>query len=223
MENSTKHDTDATHDRSMKSVKSGDEQSDKKKERNAFLEYYDKYKITNANTLKTIPKGADPKAILKKINVEAAKCFQYLAQGKYPSDEILEQVVMRNFCTLKEMLSESATCYEEVKDKKDIKQMLDYIVGKYMRLMYICFYQTHSDNKALLKDVAKFAYFYNFANIDSHTIESLSKEYIESIVRPDESDQNEEETKKNLIHNYKRFMITRHSSLLENEAIYVRL
>ena len=101
--------------------------------------------------------------------------------------------------------------------------MLDYLVGRYMRLMYICFYQTHSDNKALLKDVAKFAYFYNVANIDSQTIESLSKEYIESIVGPDENDQNEEETKKNLIHKYKRFMMSRHSNLLENEAMYVRL
>ena len=112
MENSTKHDTDATHDRSIKSAKSGDEQTDKKKEKTAFLEYYDKYKITMADKLKSIPKGADPMAILKKVYDEAIKSSQYLAQGKYTTDEILEQVVMRNFCTLKEMSSESAACYE---------------------------------------------------------------------------------------------------------------
>lgn len=126
---------------------------------------------------------------------------------------------MKNFCILKEIANDK----EETKENKSITSLRDYIIGKYLKLIYICVYSSDPDDKDLLKDIQKFAYFYDAAKIESNYIETLTSDYLESIAGPVETDgKSEEDIKKALVNKYKSFMMARHSHLLENDAIYVK-
>jgi hypothetical protein len=89
--------------------------------------------------------------------------------------------------------------------------MRDYIIGKYLRLIYICFYQVHPENKDLLRDCLKYAYFYGGAKIDSTTLESLSIDYLEQLIGPENPDKSDDEKKKSLIAKSKAQMMERHA------------
>jgi len=46
---------------------------------------------------------------------------------------------MKNFCLLKEIALDMKVS-EETKDHSKSVEMRDYIIGKYLRLIYLCFY-----------------------------------------------------------------------------------
>ena len=66
---------------------------------------------------------------------------------------------MSNFCKLKELVFEHA--------QSNITKHRDYIIGKYLRLIYICLYVNEA-NQQLLHDTEKFAFYYNASKLDSH-------------------------------------------------------
>jgi hypothetical protein len=60
-------------------------------------------------------------------------------------------VLMKNFCSLKEIANDKEK--EETKENKSICSVRDYIIGKYLKLIYICVYSSDSADKDLLKDI----------------------------------------------------------------------
>lgn len=97
--------------------------------------------------------------------------------------------------------------------------MRDYIIGKYLKLIYLCLYQTEPGNKDLLRDAQKFAYFYGLSKIESNQVEALPIDYLEQLIGPENPDKTDEEKKKSLVAKYRSTMMERHARLLENEAM----
>lgn len=97
--------------------------------------------------------------------------------------------------------------------------MRDYIIGKYLKLIYLCLFQTEPGNKDLLRDTHKFAYFYGLSKIESNQVEALSIDYLEQLIGPESTEKTDEEKKKSLVSKYRSIMMERHARLLENEAI----
>ena len=85
------------------------------------------------------------------------------------------------------------------------EQIRDYLMGKYLRLIYLCLYHVESGNERLLRDTLKYCYFYVLSRIDSTIVESLPVDYLEQHVRlPSVENQDEEERKKQLIQRFKQ-------------------
>lgn len=126
---------------------------------------------------------------------------------------------MKNFCVLKEIGLDMQT--SEEKDAKKIREMRDYVIGKYLRLIYLCLSLSQPDSKDLLRDTQKFAYFYGASKIESNQVENLPIEYLEQQLGPDSSQKPEEERKKTLVAKYRSLMMERHARLLENDAAYL--
>jgi hypothetical protein len=68
----------------------------------------------------------------------------------------------------------------------------DYLLGKFLRLIYLCLYQTRPDDKELLNDCLRYAYFYRADRINSEMIDKMSVEYLESLVGPESSEKTDD-------------------------------
>lgn len=56
--------------------------------------------------------------------------MNYLQTAKHAPEQIIDQVLMKNFCLLKELTADEPT----------LVQKRDYIISKYLKLIYICSY-----------------------------------------------------------------------------------
>lgn len=65
------------------------ESKSKPAKKDAFLEYFTKYKETHEESISSKAKDADPVAALKRLDKEQLKCVGLLFECKHPCEEIL--------------------------------------------------------------------------------------------------------------------------------------
>lgn len=86
--------------------------------------------------------------------------------------------MLKNFCHIKEINAEKI---EDAKEKEKAKEIMDYVIGKYLKLIYICLFQISSPPE-LLSSCQKYAFFYSVSKLESHQLEALPLETLEAMV-----------------------------------------
>jgi hypothetical protein len=73
------------------------------------------------------------------------------------------------------------------------------------------------ENKQLLADTERFAFYYNASKLDHKEVESIPLEQLELALGPEEA-KNNEERKNQMISKHRALMMQRHNEFLEIEA-----
>ena len=73
-------------------------------------------------------KEADPAIAFAELYKEFLKALSLLKDSKYSLTEILNKLVMKHFCLLKEV---------KVKENTAMTTRRDYLIGKYLSLIYL--------------------------------------------------------------------------------------
>lgn len=80
--------------------------------------------------------------------------------------------MLKNFYHLKQLNLDSVP---EGRERIRAKDTLDFVVGKYLKLIYLCLFQTGASAQ-LLTDCQKYAFYYSVCQVESQQLEALPLE-----------------------------------------------